>query len=313
MFSPEFGSPKVQRDRAFEQWLEQVHRVCGSFDAQPLGEHFNGHLQDLRCGALHMSLVESERLCLLKQKQHLDKDRERIFYAALQLQGHSCIEQLDARTRLAPGDLVVLDGGRPFSVHMTDQVRQIAVILPSGMLEPGRGAKAACAQRIDGSSMLGKWVRDLVLDAAIHRQQEITPLESDALLAALSSLLKPVVFQSVEEDGRAQDRLYARACRHIDEHLADETLSPEGIAQAIGVSVRGLYRVFARHQQVVSQYIKNRRLERCAAALRSGGAAAANLGALSYAWGFADASHFSLAFKKYFGVSPSDYRKRHCH
>lgn len=315
MFSTTLHSPSsaLQRDNAFEQWLAQVHRVCGSFAAQPFGERFAGQLQDLRCGALHMSLVEGARVSLLKQKQHLDKDSARIFYAVLQLQGQACIEQLDARIQLMPGDLAVLDSSKPFNVHMTDS-QQISVILPSALMEPQRQVRAACAQRIAGSSMLGKWVQDLVLDAAIHRQQEMTALESDALLAALSGLLKPVVFHTAQgEDSSAQNRLYTRACRYIEDNLADASLSPEGIAQAIGVSVRGLYRAFAGQQQVVSQYIRNGRLERCAEALRSGGAAATNLGALSYAWGFADASHFSLAFKKYFGLSPSDYRKRHCH
>ena len=310
--APLSNSPRARRDHAFEQWLATVRRVCGSFGAQPLSEHFSGRLQDLSCGSLRMSLAESDRLSLFKQQRHLDMERDRIFYTVLQLRGSSCVEQLDQRASLEPGDFALLDGGRPFSVDVSDQSRQISLILPSAMLDSGR-QRVACARRVEAGSVLGKWARELILDAVANRERELKPVESEAMLTALVSLIKPAVCLGVDDDSLGHERLYVRACGYIDEHLSDEDLSPEQIARATGVSVRGLYRLFARHRQVVSQYIRNCRLDRCAAILRAGGMAAANLGALSYAWGFADASHFSLAFKKRFGESPSDYRRRHCH
>lgn len=76
------------------------------------------------------------------------------------------------------------------------------------------------------------------------------------------------------------------------------------------MSLRGLYRMFARRQLVVAQYIRNRRLDFCAEALRHAGSEL-KLSALGYAWGFSDSSYFSTAFKARFGVSPGEYRKRY--
>ena len=91
--------------------------------------------------------------------------------------------------------------------------------------------------------------------------------------------------------------------------MSSEGLSPEWIAQSIGISVRSLYRVFSQRGLVIAQFIKHRRLDRCAEALRetSGDEKLYSLGSH---WGFADASHFSSAFKMRFGVPPGEYRKR---
>lgn len=78
----------------------------------------------------------------------------------------------------------------------------------------------------------------------------------------------------------------------------------------MGVSVRSLYRMFARKGLVVAQYIKNRRLDLCAHALRSA-PVRQKLSDIGYSWGFADHSHFSTAFKTRFGITPGEYRKQY--
>lgn len=78
----------------------------------------------------------------------------------------------------------------------------------------------------------------------------------------------------------------------------------------VGVSLRSLYRLFARQGLVVAQYIRNRRLDLCAQALRSA-AEQEKLAGVGLDWGFADHSHFSTAFKQRFGMSPSEYRRQY--
>ena len=82
------------------------------------------------------------------------------------------------------------------------------------------------------------------------------------------------------------------------------------MAAELGVSLRSLYRLFARRGLVVAQYIRNRRLDLCAQALRSA-AGQEKLAGVGLDWGFADHSHFSTAFKQRFGMSPSEYRRQY--
>jgi AraC family transcriptional activator of tynA and feaB len=142
------------------------------------------------------------------------------------------------------------------------------------------------------------------------RQQEgLDMQESEAVLDALASLLLPGI--SVQDSGGdAHERQFRKIIAFIDQHIRDEELCPELFAREVGVSVRGLYRMFSKRGLVVAQYIKHRRLDFCAENLRRADVEL-KLSALCYAWGFSDSSYFSSAFKSRFGVSPGAYRKRY--
>ena len=76
------------------------------------------------------------------------------------------------------------------------------------------------------------------------------------------------------------------------------------------MSMRGLYRMFAKKGLVVARYIKNRRLDLCAESLRQSGTEQ-KLSVLGYSWGFSDSSYFSTAFKSRLRYCAGEYRKPH--
>lgn len=298
-------------DQAFQKWIGSIRQACGAFDAEPLGKHFSGgSVEQLGDPTLHMTLVGADHSRLLRSRQHVSQLDERRFFAVLQMRGQGEFEQGEQRATLAPGDLTLLDGARPFSVNLIDRARQVSLILPAASVERNlRSGRVACAQRIAGTSALGMVAGRLILGASRQSHDGMEPQESEAVLDALLTLLKPAIgLPEVAEAGH--ERMFRRACDFIDAHLADEALAPEWIARSIGVSVRGLYRLFSRQGLVVAQYIKHRRLDACAEALRAGDGCE-KLAALAYSWGFADASHFSAAFKTRFGETPGAYRRRY--
>ncbi|WP_250693109.1 helix-turn-helix domain-containing protein, partial [Escherichia coli] len=66
-----------------------------------------------------------------------------------------------------------------------------------------------------------------------------------------------------------------------------------------------------QHHQglVVAQYIRNRRLDFCADAIRHA-ADDEKLAGIGFHWGFSDQSHFSTVFKQRFGMTPGEYRRK---
>ncbi|EFP8478916.1 helix-turn-helix domain-containing protein, partial [Shigella boydii] len=94
-----------------------------------------------------------------------------------------------------------------------------------------------------------------------------------------------------------------------DDNIREEILRPEWIAGETGMSVRSLYRMFADKGLVVAQYIRNRRLDFCADAIRHA-ADDEKLAGIGFHWGFSDQSHFSTVFKQRFGMTPGEYRRK---
>lgn len=297
-------------DQGFEAWISTINQVCGRFsaDAQPGG--FMGGIRTFDGGGLHASLVEANSCTRLYRTQadvqYGDGDK---LFAVLQLRGQCGVEQMGQSTLLLPGDVMLLDAAHPCSMGFSGLSRQVSLIVPRQAIE--RNLRAACMRRVPrvpAASTIAGLLGRLMLGVLRQPRDGLSLQEGEAMLDAMVSLLRPAI-QAAGERPPNQERLLRRALDFIDCHIESQDLGPEAIARSAGVSVRSLYRLFSAQGMAVAQYIRNRRLDFCAEALRRPGCGE-KLSALSYAWGFSDSSHFSAAFKDRFGVSPGEYRRR---
>jgi AraC-like DNA-binding protein len=95
---------------------------------------------------------------------------------------------------------------------------------------------------------------------------------------------------------------------YVIANLGDEGLSPRSIARAQGISERQLHRLFQQCGQSVCRWIRQCRLDRCAAQFRECGLGHRSITQIAFACGFNDAAHFSRLFRAEFGETPSRYR-----
>ena len=93
----------------------------------------------------------------------------------------------------------------------------------------------------------------------------------------------------------------------IDENLGNPDLSPEQIANAMGVSRTKLYRDLKRIDgQSLSDYVRNVRLEKAAFLLVN---TELNVQEIMNEVGFANSSHFTKIFKVKSDMPPTEYKK----
>lgn len=93
----------------------------------------------------------------------------------------------------------------------------------------------------------------------------------------------------------------------IRDNLTVSELSPDWLAQKLGISRASLYRVFANEGGIM-QYVQERRLLAVQAAL-SDPLETRRLSRIAADLGFNSQAHFSRAFRARFGVTASEYRK----
>lgn len=298
----------AQRADGFEQWIHQINQVCGAFDAQTLGSGFSGHIRPYQSGALKLSFVDARQARLFRTPAQIAGGEGSKFFAVFQLDGEAGMAQGDHQVLLRTGDITLIDASRPSDFTYTDNSRQLSLILPSEALKQAMHfTPVACAQRIAGTTPLARLSRQLILEAT--RQDNLTLQESEATLEAIINLLRPAL-GAADDNNDVHERVFRKTLECIDRHIQSEELCPEWLAREVGMSVRGLYRIFSRKGLVVARYIKNRRLDLCAESLRKS-PGEQKLSVLGYSWGFADSSHFSTAFKSRFGIAPGEYRKQH--
>jgi len=294
-------------DDHFHRWLHQVNEACGQFSGRKLDPGFSGRLDKRQLGQISLSIVDMTQVNLFRGRREIAASGADNYYAVLQMSGTALIEHQDMRIELQPGDLTLIDAARPLDMHFHAQARQLSMILPRAQVESGtRGAAVECAKRLCAQTPLALVARQMMLETA--RMQQLATGESQALLDALITLLRPAIAQ--DKLSGSHERLFRKALALIDQHIACEGLVPEFIAREVGISMRSLYRIFAKRDLVIAQYIRNRRLDFCAESLRNP-AMDQKVSTLGYSWGFSDSSYFSTAFKARFGMTPGEYRKRH--
>lgn len=294
------------REVGFEEWLAKINSACGRFCAKTLGPGFSGAMQEFRAHALRLSVVDAAQTRLYRTQQEIARSDGSHFFTVFQLRGSSLMEQGDRQAVLSAGDVTLIDASRTSSFTFQQNSRQISLLMPRSYLEQS-ASEVQYARRLDAQSSVVRLSRQLVLGCM--QDSQMSAPESEAILNAVATLLRPALVERVVEEDR-YPRSFSRTLAFIDTHIQSPQLRPEWIAGELGVSVRSLYRMFARQGLVVAQYIKHRRLDLCAQALRSA-PDRQKLATIGYDWGFSDHSHFSTAFKSRFGVSPSEYRKQH--
>ncbi len=127
----------------------------------------------------------------------------------------------------------------------------------------------------------------------IHLMALSTRITHSAVNAYMGGGLAPSVIQMAE-----------RAEKYIAKNYR-EALSVEAISSALGISVSYLHRIFKQVKGIgVTEYITYCRMEMAKTMLSSGNTRAYEIAA---AVGYSDPLYFSRVFKKYFGVSFSEY------
>lgn len=97
------------------------------------------------------------------------------------------------------------------------------------------------------------------------------------------------------------------AARHLLDLYADNPdLTAEQVAAMLGCSRAHLYRVFARADATVAGNLRDARLRRAGRLLKSG--SGTQIGEVAWCCGYADFSAFGKAFRRYFGMTPTDFR-----
>ena len=202
--------------------------------------------------------------------------------------------------RVLPGDIVVLEYARPFDVILADFMCFSFVFdrkaLPAA-LQDLHGVKLTADQ--PATKLLATHIRALVA-AVPNLRPSIANAAAAAFLTAAAATFDAVRSDIVPTHARLRDNAIAA----IKRRLADPDLSPDLIASDINVSRSRLYRLFAASGGV-GNLIVRLRLEGSFRDLIQRPRTTRSIGEVAMRHGFKSSAHFSRAFKRRFGRTPS--------
>jgi AraC family transcriptional activator of tynA and feaB len=237
-------------------------------------------------------------------------ERSSVLNLMVQHRGSSTTRTGDLRCALEAGDFMLYDPGLPFELAFSDPTQMIVVRLPLGETEkrlPGLARLAGIAMKGDrgARAVLSGFVRN----AWSHLDGDNLGW-ADSLCEAIWPLVESA-YRELRASACHPDPLTKRRQRllsFIDAHLGETDLDAASVAQELGVSARTIQITFANLGTTPSAYIQSCRVRRAARELERQGTGA-SVTAIALALGFNDASGFSRAFRREFGIAPRDYRR----
>jgi len=155
-------------------------------------------------------------------------------------------------------------------------------------------------------SMLNHSLRRELFDFVRSPNEQDGCLLSDHTYALLHSMMRC-------RDGGEVHPATSVACLlmakdYVSQNLAESSLSPQSIADAVGISLRHLNRLFALDGESPADFIWEQRTVRAHADLINPAMKRLSIGEIAFACGFSSQAHFSRAVRARFGLSPRALR-----
>jgi AraC-like DNA-binding protein len=308
-----FTTEHVARREQFDFWRESISVV---FQAEPLPDHekqkgFEASVRAYHLGALMVGHVDFEAQRFVRDRKRAAADGLDHYLVHLYDRGGLVGTAEDRERVLQGGDVQILDLSQP-NLTRADQSATIAIVVPRDTLRQGlpdcdlhglvlRGDRGAGA-------LLADYMRSLT-----SRAEDITTADAPFVAHATTEMIAACFRTSAETLARARTAIEAvtleRIQRHIAANLASPELLPDVLCARFNLSRTQLYRLFEPLGGVAG-YIQGKRLSRAYSELADLKQGHRRIYDIAFDLGFASEAHFSRAFRRAFGVSPSDVRAR---
>ena len=297
--------PAAQQLEAWRNWYGAVFEAtsAGSQDEGFAAANSNWNLNGFTFSHVSSPPTGIGRTKFLLRRNHVD-------HWAFTLSKHttSDVEVRDRSLEVPPGVPFLLSLGEEMHIGRRQQDERIQLLLArdsfqaiAPLLDATRGTALNTSQ--------GRLLADYML--LLERNlSNLTPEDGSRLPSAIQAMVGACLAPSVDRlaaAGRQIDlTLMERVRRAVRKHLRSPSLGPDTLCREAATSRSQLYRLL-EGEGGVARYIQRRRLSESFAILCDI-SNTFSINAIAEALCFADASNFSRAFRREFGMSPSEVR-----
>lgn len=302
--------------RKFDTRTEWSDSVCQHFvpleiETSGSGPFYNTAANET-LGCIQISELITSAQRVRRTRALAERSDQAQYKFSVQLSGRSQIAQDGRTTILDPGDWGFYDTSRPYEIWVDPGAHFLVLQIPALALASWESRmRSRVAMRYGSCSGIARVAMD-TLRSLVAQGATLAPDEAFDVSTTVLQLLALSVGRHADDSGVSrQDEVRQGQLRvilqYVHQNLHDSELSATSLAQHFRISRRYLYKLFSTRRLSPADYILGTRLERCRELLADA-ACVRQIGELAHAHGFADASALSHAFRRRYGVSPSDWR-----
>ena len=297
-----------------DYWQHVVRENFIHFDMQPIAERpsFNGKILQYTRSALQLADVIADGHFVQRSMQHVSTGDDDFFLLLIQRLGTSQIEQDNRQVTMRPGDMVLCDSSRCYSMRMTDAFHHEVLMIPgSAMRHSLRNAKDYTARAIPTATGAGRLFSQFINSLQVCLG-ELDERSSSSVASATVDLLCAALVETSGASAMLAGNLkrfhLQRIRAYVHEHLADQDLDIEQISKALKLSRRHLHGLCDGQPNTLSTWIWKERLDAARRALSNPANVQVSITEIALSVGFKSSAHFSRSFYSLMQMSPRDFR-----
>jgi len=214
----------------------------------------------------------------------------------------------DYDMELNSGNLTLLDFREDHVTRAAEPIEQIIVRIPRSTLARRMPLGSTVNQPIPvqgDAALLSGFVRELVRTGPSTLSPMAASIVREQLLDLTAVALAPLA-GARPKLGAASHLVALRLRTAVDSQLTNPDADRASICTAAGVSERHANRILAEEGTSVVDLLRERRLEKCAGALRE---TCLPICDVASSFGYSDVANFARAFRARYGVTPRAFRQ----
>lgn len=298
-------------DDAQDAWRSWVSMLQGRFDFTFYDEGYVGSIVQQSSPAYKLAQWTGAPETISRSTRDISRDRRDDYRLIAPLAGSIHIRHGDGDARVGVGQLALIHIDAP--VTLTHEgVTSLALTIPGDRLARRFGPRPP-VHRMLADVGLPRVVRDLLISVAEQRDALTGPGFDSACDRVVDLLSLAAAGQPNLDDSSTDAVVRSAITAYVREHAVDPDITVASMSAAIGWSVRQVQAVLFRAGTTASELIRSERLELARLMLTNPAFAAHDVARIASAVGFGSASAFSTAYRRHFGVTPSDTRKAAVH
>lgn len=303
-----YSTAGIEGARSVEAWRQAMAEVYYRLDIQSAhADRLQGELLDWQSDILGVSNFRADAQRVTRRKEAAKADKTEDFVFLFPTRKVMRFQQRGRDGLVLPGSVFLLNAAEAYVVDVPDGSENITIKIDREQL----------ADRIPGIDDLcatANFANRLLVPAITTLGEQVLKLQpsehSTRIQDCIIDLLCLMLECREQPDGDDLVRetlgtsLFNRICAHIRRNLADHGLTPDQAAAEHKISLRYLHKIFQYRGTSFGQVLLEERLQQAQVLILAAGSKTTNLGEVAYRCGFASQSHFSVSYKKRFGMSP---------
>ena len=302
-----------ERDR-FPAYCEEMIRRYAALDimARDDGSKFRARIELQRIGSVDIGYVATTASDYVRTPPYL-RDGDDALCVVLCIEGGTYQTQRGDPQPLLPGEGIVCDNAQTGGIHVPGDSRFWVL----KVARPSIGVQLPQVARFGGAKLDRDAVARRLLFDYIGAAQNVDWSGAGPVAALYDQHIVDLIGLALGAEGEARKaaemhglRTARRAAvlREIEIRSANPHFNVVAVARRLGVTPRYVHLLLEETGKSFTHHVLERRLEKAAALLRDPQSAARKIADIAAEAGFTDLSYFNRAFRRHFGLTPSDLR-----